>query len=66
MSPAPQGGRKVRGAQMKKDGYNHVLTKYKQLTSFLNPKSEKEDSMSPAPLPQGRGRKVRGEQTKKR
>ncbi len=48
---------------MKKDVYNHVVTKYKQLSPFSNPKSEKEgDSMYPA-FPEI-GRKV-GVQTKK-
>ncbi len=44
MSPAPlpQGrGRKVRSVQTKNDVYNHVLTKYKQLGPFSNPKPEK-------------------------
>ncbi len=49
---------------MKDDVYNRVQTKHKQLSPFPNPKSEKGDSMSPA-LPPGRGRKVRGVQSKK-
>ncbi len=42
--------------------YNHVLTKYKQLSPFTNPKSKKGQSMSQAPP--GRDKKVRGVQTK--
>ncbi len=39
MSPVPsERGRKVRG-QTKKDVYNHILTKYKRLGPFSNPKS---------------------------
>ncbi len=43
MSPAPlpEGGKKVRGVQIKNDVYNHVLMKYKRLGPFSNPKSEK-------------------------
>ncbi len=49
--PPPSGrGRTVKDIQTKKDVYNHVQTKYKQLSPFSNPKSEKGDSMSPAPL----------------
>ncbi len=39
--PSPWRGRKVKGAQTKKDVYNHVLTKYERLGPFSNPKSEK-------------------------
>ncbi len=60
--PSPEKGRIVRGVQTKKHVYNHILTKYKRLSPFSNPKSKKGDSMSPAPP--GRGRKVRGVQTK--
>ncbi len=50
MFPAlPGSDRKVRRVQTKKDVYNHVLTKYKRLSPFSNPKSEKWDSMLPAP-----------------
>ncbi len=43
MSPAPHPGRgrKVRGVQTKEVVYNRVQTKYKRLSSFSNPKSEK-------------------------
>ncbi len=42
MSPAPLGrGRKGRGVRRKKDVYYRVLTKYKRLGPFSNPKSEK-------------------------
>ncbi len=39
--PSPGRGRKVRGVQMKRVVYNRVQTKYKRLSPFLNPKSEK-------------------------
>ncbi len=42
MSPLPhQEGRKVEGVQMKEEVFNLVLTKYKRLGPFSNPKSEK-------------------------
>ncbi len=39
--PPPRRERKVRGVQTKKDVYNRVQTKYKRLSPFSNPKSEK-------------------------
>ncbi len=50
--PPPTSGRgkKVSIVQTKKYVYNHILTKYKQLSPFSNPKSEKEgNSMLPPP-----------------
>ncbi len=56
--------RERRGVQMKKDVYNHVLTKYKRLSAFSNRKSEKEGIACPS-APSGRGRKVRDVKMKK-
>ncbi len=52
--------RERREVQTKKDVYNHVVMKYKRLSPFSNPKSEKKGIACPQ-HPEG-GRKVRGVQ----
>ncbi len=50
LSPHSRRGRKVRGVQTKEDIYNRVqTTKYKRLSPFSNPKSEKEGGWRHAP-----------------